>query len=109
MIGRGDSGPLELHTPGRLPLLTKVLRMCLVAVFFSLIPVLSGYALYLTVAVALEQGSPAVQGTLAGVLLVALVLVGVQLLRRVRQRRSTRVEEGVVVRAPAVSDDHPKS
>lgn len=61
--------------------------MCLVAVFFSLIPVLSGYALYLTVAVVLEQGSPAVQGTLAGVLFV-LALAGVQLLRRWRTRRS---------------------
>jgi hypothetical protein len=65
----------------------KVPRMCLVAVFFSLIPVLSGYALYLTVAVVLEQGSPAVQGTLAGVLFV-LALAGVQLLRRWRTRRS---------------------
>lgn len=62
--------------------------MCLAAVLFSLIPVLSSYALYLAVAVVLEQGSPAVQGTLTGVLLLILLLVGVQLLLRWRARFS---------------------
>ena len=73
--------------------------MCLAVVLFSLIPVLSGYAIYLTVAVVLEQGSPAVQGTLAGVLLLVLLLVGVQLLLRWRARSSkdaaTRNEQEV--------------
>ncbi len=62
--------------------------MCLAAVLFSLIPVLSGYAIYLAVVVVLEQGSPAVQGTLAGVLLLIIVLAGVQLLLRWRARFS---------------------
>ena len=48
--------------------------MCIALVLFSLIPILSGYAIYLAVATIVTEGSPAVQFTLAALLGVALLI-----------------------------------
>ncbi len=47
--------------------------MCIAAVIFSLIPILSGYAVYLAFSTVITKGSPAVQWTVG--LLLAAVLV----------------------------------
>ena len=47
--------------------------MCIAAVLFSLIPILSGYAVYLAFSTVITKGSPAVQWTVG--LLLAAVLV----------------------------------
>lgn len=46
--------------------------MCIAAVIFSLIPILSGYAVYLAFATVITRGSPEVQWTV-GLLLAAAV------------------------------------
>lgn len=48
--------------------------MCIALVLFSLIPILSGYAVYLAVATTVTEGSPAVQFTLVALLGVALLI-----------------------------------
>ena len=47
--------------------------MCIAAVIFSLIPILSGYAVYLAFSTLITKGSPALQWTVG--LLLAAVLV----------------------------------
>ena len=65
--------------------------MCVFIFLFSLIPVLSGYVIYLAVAAVVIDGSPAVRVTLSAISL-ALLFVGVRwLLRRSRARRLKRV------------------
>jgi len=68
--------------------------MCLALVLFSLIPVLSGYVIYLAVAVVVTEGSPAVQITLTAISLAALLLGLGQLTRLRRVRRHERSAAG---------------
>lgn len=55
--------------------------MCVFAFLFSLIPVLSGYVIYLAVAAVVTEGSPAVQVTLSVILLASLFFGVLYLLR----------------------------
>jgi len=68
--------------------------MCLALALFSLAPVLSGYVIYLAVAVVITEGSPAVQITLTAILLAALLLGLGQLTRLQRVRRRGRSSAG---------------
>lgn len=75
--------------------------MCVFIFLFSLIPVLSGYVIYLAVVAVVTEGSPAVQVTLS-VIFLALLFVGVQwLLNRPRARRL----EGVLADEPGGIDE----
>lgn len=53
--------------------------MCIVLVLASLIPILSGYAIYLTVAALLTEASPALQVT-AGIVALFITFLGLRLL-----------------------------
>lgn len=64
--------------------------MCVFIFLFSLIPVLSGYALYLVVAAVATEGSPAVQLTLSVISLVSLFFGVQRLVRRWRTRRPAK-------------------
>lgn len=61
--------------------------MCILVVLSSLIPILSGYAIYLTVVTVVTRGSPSVQLTLAAIMLMALLIGGWQLARYLRVKR----------------------
>lgn len=61
--------------------------MCVFALLFSLIPVHSGYVIYLAVVTVVAEGSPAVHVTLSVILLMSLFLGVYQLLRHLRARR----------------------
>lgn len=61
--------------------------MCLLFALLSLIPILSGYAIYLAAFVVITEGSPPVQLTLSVLLLISLLIGGWQLLRYLRLRR----------------------
>lgn len=65
--------------------------MCIVAVLLSLIPVLSGYAIYLAITIVVTEGSPPVQLTSSLIVLTFLLAGSWQLLRRSRARRRRRL------------------
>lgn len=60
--------------------------MCIAAVLFSLIPILSGYAVYLAVSTVLTEGSPAVQWTVCLLLAAVLVWALAWAAQRIRRR-----------------------
>lgn len=60
--------------------------MCIAAVLFSLIPVLSAYAVYIAFATLVTRGSPAVQWAVGLLLAAALLGALTWAVRRVRRR-----------------------
>lgn len=60
--------------------------MCIAAVIFSLIPILSGYAVYLAFATVITRGSPAVQWTVGLLLAAAVASALIWAAGRIRRR-----------------------
>ena len=60
--------------------------MCIAAVLFSLIPILSGYAVYLVFSTVITKGSPALQWTVGLPLVAVLVWALAWAAQRIRRR-----------------------
>ena len=60
--------------------------MCIAAVIFSLIPILSGYGVYLVFSTLITKGSPALQWTVGLLLAAVLVWAFVWAAGRIRRR-----------------------
>ena len=60
--------------------------MCIAAVLFSLIPILSGYAVYLVFSTVITKGSPALQWTVSLLLIAVLVWAFAWAAQRIRRR-----------------------
>ena len=64
--------------------------MCVAAVIFSLIPILSGYAVYLVFSTVITKGSPEVQWTVGLLLAAVLVWALTWAANRIRRRAAAR-------------------
>ena len=65
--------------------------MCIAAVIFSLIPILSGYAVYLAFSTLITKGSPALQWTVGLLLAAVLVCAFAWAAGRIRRRALVQV------------------